>query len=488
MNPHSSIYLHLLQGLKPDATLQSLYLHSVQIELKSPGREVARAFEDPMLPGIILTDQGRFRNLLSRARFLELMNLPLGHDLFSRRPALTLTRHLPVEVLIFPGNTSVPSAAARCLQRPLELLAEPVVVHSEENRYKVLDIHQLLLAQAHINDLTTRLLQRRKSELHALFRAMSDDVMIFNAQGYYYLVPGSCPRLLAASEGELVGKSVHELLNPEDAGEFSRQIRLCLESGETVNFEYRLEREGQIRWFTANLSPLDTDRVIMVAHDITRRKKTQQALQAEREKSERLLLNVLPASIAEQLKQQPGVIAEYFPEATLLFADLVGFTPLSSRLSPISLVRLLNRIFSAFDQLVAEYGLEKIKTIGDAYMVVGGLPQPREDHAEAMADLALAMREIIGGFEVTPPLQIRIGLNSGPVVAGVIGTHKFSYDLWGDTVNVASRMESKGEPGHIQVTEATYQHLRHRYQLAERGLINVKGKGEMLTYWLLGRK
>jgi len=216
----------------------------------------------------------------------------------------------------------------------------------------------------------------------------------------------------------------------------------------------------------------------------------EQALRVEQEESERLLLNILPAPIAEQLKHDPGAIAEHFDEVSILFADIVGFTSLSERLSPVELVNLLNEVFSRFDELAEYLGLEKIKTIGDAYMVAAGLPVPRADHAEAIADMALAMQNVVDHlqFEQTEKFQIRIGINTGIVVAGVIGIKKFIYDLWGDTVNVASRMESSGEPGGIQVTEATYQRLKNKYLFEKRGTIQVKGKGEMVTYWLQSRK
>jgi class 3 adenylate cyclase len=212
-------------------------------------------------------------------------------------------------------------------------------------------------------------------------------------------------------------------------------------------------------------------------------------LDLEREKSERLLLNVLPASIAARLKQTEAVIADGFPEVTVMFADLVDFTRRSERIGPEQLVENLNDLFSVFDQLARERGLEKIKTIGDAYMVVGGLPDPRPDHADAVADMALAMRaEVAGRCDPSgQPLAVRIGIDTGPVVAGVIGTSKFSYDLWGDTVNTASRMESHGVPDCIQVTARTYQRLRDRYRFERRGPIQVKGKGEVLTYLLEGR-
>jgi adenylate cyclase len=210
----------------------------------------------------------------------------------------------------------------------------------------------------------------------------------------------------------------------------------------------------------------------------------------EKEKSEQLLLNVLPKPIADQLKQSKDAIAENFEEATILFADIVGFTPLSARLTPQELVNLLNQIFSAFDRLAEKHNLEKIKTIGDAYMVVGGLPIPRLDHAEAVAEMALEMQAYMAKFsdELGESFQIRIGINTGSVIAGVIGIKKFIYDLWGDAVNVASRMESHGLPGSIQVTAATYEYLKDKYVLAARGTIDVKGRGEMTTYWLMGKK
>ncbi|HEY9666668.1 MAG TPA: adenylate/guanylate cyclase domain-containing protein, partial [Coleofasciculaceae cyanobacterium] len=241
-------------------------------------------------------------------------------------------------------------------------------------------------------------------------------------------------------------------------------------------------------WLAETISPLSEETAILVARDISDRKKAEEALRLEQEKSERLLLNILPEPIANQLKQNPGAIAEQFNEVTIIFADIVGFTPLSARLKPIELVNLLNQIFSTFDELAQQLELEKIKTIGDAYMVAAGLPIPRADHAEASADMALAMQAAIKRFgtERGENLQIRIGINTGIVVAGVIGTKKFIYDLWGDAVNIASRMESSGQPGSIQVTEATYERLKDKYVFQKRGVIKVKGKGEMVTYWLVG--
>ncbi|NEO85346.1 MAG: DUF3365 domain-containing protein [Spirulina sp. SIO3F2] len=222
-----------------------------------------------------------------------------------------------------------------------------------------------------------------------------------------------------------------------------------------------------------------------------------QNLKIAQEKSERLLENILPPAIAQELKDQEGYskIARDFQQVTVLFADIVGFTGLSAQISPIELVDSLNRIFSTFDQLLKDSGLEKIKTIGDAYMVVGGLSANSEaesrEQIKAVAQIALEMQTQIQAIKQpigNDVFQIRIGINTGPVVAGVIGLTKFSYDLWGDTVNVASRLESSGEPGRIQVSESVYQHLLDEYLLTERGEILLKGKGMMKTYWLEGKK
>jgi class 3 adenylate cyclase len=215
---------------------------------------------------------------------------------------------------------------------------------------------------------------------------------------------------------------------------------------------------------------------------------TDRRLDHEHARSDRLLRNVLPDRIAERLKDGPIAVADRFDHVTVLFADIVGFTALSATLAPERVVELLNRLFTRFDELAARHRVEKIKTIGDAYMVVAGLPDPRTDHAEAAAEMALDLRAAIAELSRATghALQLRIGLCSGPAVAGVIGIQKFAYDLWGDTVNTAARMESHGAPGEIQVTESTYRLLRERFAFEDRGLIDVKGKGPMRTWFLQG--
>lgn len=211
-------------------------------------------------------------------------------------------------------------------------------------------------------------------------------------------------------------------------------------------------------------------------------------IQQEEDRSNALLLNVLPAPVAERLKRGEQV-ADFHQAISILFVDIVDFTPLSARLAPAALVGLLNTIFSAFDELTEAHTLEKIKTIGDAYMVVSGIPVPRGDHAHVLADLALEMLAAVSELSQTlgEPLQIRIGIHSGPAVAGVIGWKKFAYDLWGDTVNTASRMESHGYPGKTQVTQVVYELLKDDYQFEDRGELEIKGKGKMHVYWLIGK-
>lgn len=458
--------------------------------------------------------------------------------------------------------------------------------------------------------------KQTEAEMSALFAAMNDVILVLDAQGCYQKIAPTNTDLLYRPPDELIGSTLHEIFDREQADFFISQIWQALSSKSTINFEYSLTIQNQEFWFSASVSPMSEDTVMWVARDITdrkqaeealkdneeylrlvldnipqqvfwkdtnsvflgcnknwadaagfahpedvigltdfdmlapdiahqfrekdrqimetdtpelhviaskarfndsnqivwldiskipihnakgkvigilgvleditQRKQAEDALRVEQQKSERLLLNILPKAIADQLKQDTSAIAEHFDQATILFADIVGFTPLSTRMPATQLVSLLNDIFSVFDQLTKKHKVEKIKTIGDAYMVAGGLPIPRPDHADSVANFALEMLEQVQQFhtDLGEPCQIRIGIHTGPVVAGVIGIQKFIYDLWGDTVNVASRMESLGRPNHIQITESTYQLLQGKYRIEERGIIEVKGRGNMKTYWL----
>jgi class 3 adenylate cyclase len=214
-----------------------------------------------------------------------------------------------------------------------------------------------------------------------------------------------------------------------------------------------------------------------------------QEIQKEREKSEQLLLNILPAAVAERLKQTNDIIADNVEDVSVMFMDIVEFVPLSAGMPAVEVVKLLNAVFSTFDFLVEQYGLEKIKTNGDSYMVVGGLPVPRSGQLEAMANMALDVLASTSRFtrHDGKPFELRLGIHCGPVVAGVIGTKKFAYDLWGETVNIASRMESQGVPNAIQVTQDVYERLQGSFSFQPRGEVTIKGKGNMKTYLLTGR-
>jgi adenylate cyclase len=251
--------------------------------------------------------------------------------------------------------------------------------------------------------------------------------------------------------------------------------------------------------------PFDLAEILMRVHNMLEvrllhleTKKLYDRVAAEQKISERLLLNVLPQAIVERLKKQAGVtangfseiIADGFPEATILFAGLHDFSRLTERMTAAEVVSLLNRIYSGFDVLVQNLGLEKIKITGESYMLAAGVPVPRPDHAEAIAEAALALQQEIARHDAPneETFSLRIGINTGPVVAGVIGKTKFSYDVWGETVNTAWHMETYGAPGHIQVNETTYARLRDKYLFEDRGEFFVKDRGELKTYFLKGRK
>jgi adenylate cyclase len=247
-------------------------------------------------------------------------------------------------------------------------------------------------------------------------------------------------------------------------------------------------------WFTSTMLALNvtvggTIVFTLLAVFAAQRRNALAALRVEQAKAESLLLNILPRSIAEKLKAEPQRIADQFSSASILFADVVDFTPLSERLPPTEVVGLLDHLFSHFDVLAERYGLEKIKTIGDCYMVAAGVPSPRPDHARALALMALDMQTAMRSAEIGHlGLRLRVGINSGPVVAGVIGRKRFLYDLWGDAVNTASRMESHGTSGRIQITRATKELLEDEFLCEPRGAIPVKGKGEMEAWYLVGRR
>ncbi|MGE5221942.1 MAG: adenylate/guanylate cyclase domain-containing protein [Omnitrophica WOR_2 bacterium] len=242
-----------------------------------------------------------------------------------------------------------------------------------------------------------------------------------------------------------------------------------------------------IVFFVLNIGTVSSIVFVLLHYFVGQKELAYRLLRIEQDRSESLLLNVLPREIAARLKGGERVIADHHPSVSIMFADLVGFTPLTNQLSPTAMVELLNDIYSHFDSLIEKHGVEKIRTIGDNYMIASGLPQPRADHAQAIADLALEMNAYIAGLAPVGDrrLTFRFGINSGPVIAGVIGHKKFAYDVWGDTANIASRMESQGVPGKIQITQATYELIKADFVCEPHGAIDVKGKGPMQTWFLI---
>jgi adenylate cyclase len=341
-------------------------------------------------------------------------------------------------------------------------------------------------------------LQKAEEKYRSIFENATEGIFQISPDGKYITANPALARIYGYSSPEElitqvtnVGRQLY--VDPMRSGD----LAALLEKDDTVSdVESQVYcKNGNVIWISENIRAVrDANGALLhyegTASNITERKQSEVALNLARKKAELLLLNILPQPVAERLKRGHRTIAESFEEVTVLFADLVDFTEFSSQTSPTELVEILNKIFSKFDQLAQQHGVEKIKTIGDAYMAVAGLPKPRRDHAEAIAQMALDMQAAVAQYncDTGSSFSLRIGINSGPVVAGVIGIKKFSYDLWGDTVNTASRMESHGIPGQIQVTPTVYERLRDRYLFEQRESVQIKGKGEMTTYMLIKPK
>ncbi len=316
--------------------------------------------------------------------------------------------------------------------------------------------------------------------------------------GQYLSVNPALAKIYGYASGEELQQSIQNLntqlyVNPERRQEFIESIAA---QNSVSGFESMVYcKDKSIIWISETARAVrDSSGNILyyegIVSDITERKLAQEALKYQQNQTEALLLNILPQPIATRLQKGENPIADHFEEVSVIFADLVGFTEFAANRPPKKLLELLNKVFSQFDQLAKHHNLEKIKTIGDAYMVVGGLPVPCADAIFEVAQMALDMQRELAQLNqhTGQTFELRIGIHIGPAIAGVIGMSKFIYDLWGDTVNTASRMESSGLPGKIQVTEVVYERLKHRFEFEQRGLISVKGKGEMLTYWLVGNQ
>jgi class 3 adenylate cyclase len=264
-----------------------------------------------------------------------------------------------------------------------------------------------------------------------------------------------------------------------------------------ISGQVRVPTQTSVFFFALNFAAVSTIVFLLLRYSATEKQKAQarleiahQQLLLEQDRSERLLLNILPGPIAERLKNSNQTIADGFADVSVMFVDIVNFTRIAEGLSPQQVFSMLNRIFSSFDELAEKFGMEKIKTIGDAYMVAGGLNDDLSNYSDALVDMALEMRDLLQrDFQVNQMrLEVRIGIGTGPVVAGVVGKKKFIYDLWGDTVNIASRITSEGIPGMVHVDEATHRRLRERFDFDQPRTIHLKGKGDMLVYRAIGRR
>lgn len=361
----------------------------------------------------------------------------------------------------------------------LQALSEPIAIAIQQGQ-----LHQKL-----------RLAEER---YHSIVENAIEGIFQTTPSGRFLSANSALARLFGYSSAEELMTCIKDIaqqvyVDPNRRDEFIAAIEVDNAVFEFESLVYR--KDGSTIWVSENTRAVRDSTGELLYYegtlsDITPRKLAREALRYLHNQSEELLLNILPEPIAQRLKLQQTTIADSFEAVSVLFADIVGFTEFAARTSPKQLVEILNLIFSKFDQLAERHGLEKIKTIGDAYMVVAGVPTPRPDHAVAIAEMALDMQaEMVRVAQQTgEAFQLRIGINSGSVVAGIIGIKKFIYDLWGDTVNVASRMESQGVDGAIQVTAATYELLRDKYLFEERGVIFVKGKGDMMVYRLTGRR
>jgi adenylate cyclase len=390
----------------------------------------------------------------------------------------------------------------------------PIVVNEEVLAVVVFFKKESMPEQSHLVQLVNAvamqlgsLIQRKQAEealrlseerYHSIVDNAVEGIFQTTPAGRFVSANAALGRIYGYDSPEELVSSIHNIatevyIDPQRRQEFMAAI----EANNAVHdFESLVRRkDGSKIWISENARAVrdSTGKLLYyegTVSDITARKSAQEALREQQEKTEQLLLNILPEPVAHRLKQDPSAIADHFEDVTVLFADLVGFTEFSTYTSPGELVHILNVVFSEFDRLADRHGLEKIKTIGDAYMAVAGLPFPHPNHACLAAEMALNMLAGIEEFnqKMGQSFNVRIGMNTGPVVAGVIGIKKFSYDLWGDTVNIASRMETTGVPGAIQVSPVTYDLLQQEYHFVERGCISIKGKGDMTTYLLTGRK
>ncbi len=463
-------------------------------------------YASPSMDGAPAPALEKFRRLSKTLRFAPDIGLP-GRVWSSKQPAWIQDVSIEPEALFVRSQMLLETGLKSCLGIPIlvkERVLAVFVFFTFESRGQDQRLVELVSAvAAQLGSVMQRKLAEEALRLaeeryHSIVDNAIEGIFQTTPSGRFISANPALARVLGYSSPTELITTIKDIsrqvyVDPNRRAEFIAAMQLDNAVFEFESLVYR--KDGSIIWVSEKTRAVRDSTGALLYYegtlsDTTARKVEREALRYQQEQSEQLLLNILPEPIAEQLKGYPSIIAESYDAVSVLFADIVGFTEFSARTSPKELIKILNLIFSKFDQLAEQHGLEKIKTIGDAYMVVAGLPMPRSDHAKAIAEMALDMQgEMVRVSEETgEAFRLRIGINSGPVVAGVIGIKKFFYDLWGDTVNVASRMESQGVDGAIQVTSATYELLRDKYLFESRGVISVKGKGDMTTYLLTGRQ
>ena len=422
-----------------------------------------------------------------------------GYEVCQRLKADAVTRDIPV---LFVSSVSDAQGKVKAFEvGGVDYITKPVQVAEMlarvEHQLNLRQLQQRLEEQNVRMQLEMQERQQADERYRSIFENSIDGIFQSSLDGHYISVNPALAKMYGYATPEELIVSISNIANQLYTDPGRRQgIGVYLQQqGQVAGAESRVQRkDGSKIWISENIRVVKDEQGRSLYYegtvrDITERRRMESALRHQRKKTEGLLMSMLPPTVAERLKQNRGTIADSFNDVTVLFADIADFTAFSSRIKPIEQVSLLNKLFSVFDQLAEDYGVEKIKTIRDVYMVAGGVPVAKENHAAAIADIALAMHDTATDFQTKlgEPFQLRIGISTGSVVAGVIGQKKWTYDLWGDTVNLASRMQSQGAPGRTQVTASTYHQLKQGYTLTERGILEVYGIGKMTTYWLTGQ-
>ncbi|MEO1208687.1 MAG: adenylate/guanylate cyclase domain-containing protein [Cyanobacteria bacterium J06638_20] len=441
---------------------------------------------------------------------LALIGVPLTHqdsyNLCQTFQQNRLTRNIPIIMVGEPKPEQISDAfaagASDYLNLPLQ--REEVIARIEHQiriyrrRQQMSQQNSMLLEEVRERKQVENTLRQTKEKYRRIFENATEGIFQCTEDGHYLSVNPSLAHIYGYDSPEDLKQAVTDIgeqvyVQPRRRDELLVYLKKFEKIVDSESEVYC--KDGSKIWISETIRTVrDHDGSFLyyegIVHDITERRRMEMELRLQRKQADRLLVNILPYQIATRLKSGIRTIAESFDDVTVMFADLVDFTAASGQMSPKQLVDLLNDVFSTFDRLAEHHGIEKIKTIGDAYMVAGGLPSARPDHPDSVALMALDMQQAMENVfrPDGQPFRLRIGINTGPVIAGVIGMRKFAYDLWGDTVNIASRMETTGAPGRIQVAPEVYERLKNRFLFEPRGTITVKGRGLMESYWLIGRR